>query len=239
MIIEFDYQPALEDFRNNQEMELRAILKLFENTGNKHSDLTGDGILNRTQNGTAWVLTDWKVEIKRYPKYGEKIVAKTWTEPANALFTSTRDFEIWCNGELTVIATTRWAILDLTTGRPAKISPELHAKYNPEDKKTFQESKLERIAIPEKFDIEKEIIQRRVDIDFNNHVHNLVYLDYAFETIPEELFNNREFKHLRISYKLQLQYGEPTTCKYALIDGKHNFNIYGKENSLKAQLELY
>ena len=239
MIVELEYQPALEDFRKTGEMELRAILKLFENTGSKHSDIVGDGILNRTQKGTAWVFTDWKVEVIKYPKYGDKIVSTTWSEPAYAIFTSSRNFELYCNGELAVKATTRWAIIDLTNGRPTKIGKELIDIYEPEEKKTFEETKLAKIPVPEAFEIEKEIIQRRTDIDFNNHVHNLTYLDYAFEALPKELFENRAFRNLRISYKLQLQEGEKTICKYAKVEDKHNFGIYGDDNTLKTQIELY
>lgn len=239
MIVENNYSPALVDFNVKGEMELSAILRLFENTGSKHSDMVGDGILNRSMKGTAWVFTDWYVEVKQYPKYGDKIMATTWSEPANAIFTSSRNFELYCNGELAVIATTRWAIMDLTTGRPTKIGKELIDLYEPDEKKTFAESKLPKIPVLENWDIEKQIFQRRTDIDFNNHVHNITYLDYAMETLPQELYDNREFKHLHISYKFPLMIGEATICKYGQNEGKHIFAVYGKDNMLKTQIELY
>lgn len=238
MFVELEYQPALEDFRTNGEMELRSILKLFENTGNKHSDIAGDSILGRANIGKAWVFTDWMVQLKRYPKYGEKIVAKTWSEPVNAIFSCSRDFVLYCNDELVVKATTRWAIVDLTLNRPMKIEKEILEKYLPEEKKTFEEAKLPKISIPETYDFEKEIVQRRSDIDFNNHVHNLTYLDYAFETIPADLYKNRNFKNVRISYKMAIFADEKTTCKYACRDNKHIFGIYGNEDALKCQIEL-
>lgn len=238
MFVELEYQPALEDFRTNGEMELRSILKLFENTGNKHSDIAGDSILNRASSGKTWVFTDWMLQLERYPKYGEKIVARTWSEPVNAVFTCSRDFELYCNGELVGKATTRWAIVDLALNRPMKIEKELLEKYEPEEKKTFEEAKLPKISIPETYDYEKEIVQRRSDIDFNNHVHNLTYLDYAFETIPADLYQNRNFKNIRISYKMAIFADEKTVCKYACCEGKQIFNIFGNENILKCQIEL-
>lgn len=238
MFVELEYQPALEDFRTNGEMELRSILKLFENTGNKHSDIAGDSILNRASTGKTWVFTDWMLEIKRYPKYGEKIVSRTWSEPVNAIFTCSRNFELYCNDELVIKATTRWAIVDTSVNRPVKIEPELIEKYQPEDKKTFEEVKLPRIVLPETFDCKKEIVQRRSDIDFNNHVHNLTYLDYAFETIPQDLYQNRSFKNVRISYKFAVFAGEKTVCKYACVDGKHLFGIFGNDDAIKCQIEL-
>lgn len=239
MIVETNYQPALVDFNNKGEMELSAILRLFENTGSKHSDIVGDGILNRSMKGTAWVLTDWYIEVKHYPKFGEKIMANTWSEPAYAIFQSSRNFELYCNDELAVIATTRWAIMDLATGRPTKIGKELIDLYEPDERKTFAESKLPKIQLPENWDLEKQIVQRRTDIDFNNHVHNITYLDYAMETLPQELYENRNFKHLHISYKFPLMIGENAVCKYAQNEGKHLFAVYGNDNVLKTQIELY
>ncbi len=238
MIVEKKYETSLEDFDKNGQMKMKAILRLFENTGSKQADLVGDGILSRSIKGTAWVLTDWQVQINQYPKHEDEIVAKTWSEPVNAIFTSSRNFELYVNNNLAAIATTRWAIIDLTNGRPTKIGKELIDQYQPEDKKTFTETKLSKIEIPETCSIEKQIIQRRSDIDFNNHVHNLTYLDYALETLPQELYDTLSFKNIRISYKTQLQYGENTICRYTQKDGKHIFNIYGNENTLRTQIEL-
>lgn len=238
MIIEKEYHTALEDFRKSGEMEIISMLRLFEGAGNKHSDSCGDGILSRTNNGNAWVLTDWYLEINKYPKYGDKILAKTWSEQLNSLFTCGRDFQLYCNDEIVVNAVTRWAIMDLTTGRPVKIDQATIDKYQPEAIFSIPDFKLPRIAVPEKWDIEKEIIQRRSDIDFNSHVHNLTYLDYAMDTLPEQLYQERNFKHVHIAYKSGIQVGEKTVCKYACVDGKHIFGIYGNDNVLKTQIEL-
>ncbi|MBP5451989.1 MAG: hypothetical protein J6Y16_07115, partial [Treponema sp.] len=74
--------------------------------------------------------------------------------------------------------------------------------------------------------------------DFNDHVHNLTYLDYALEGLPEEVFNKRDFKKLRISYKLAVKAGEEIVCKYAQTEGRHICCIYGKDGDLKTQIEF-
>ena len=76
MIIDFEYQPVLEDYKKNGDMKLGSILKILENSGNKHSDKAGDAILEGTNNGKAWILTDWLIDIIAYPKYGDKILAE-------------------------------------------------------------------------------------------------------------------------------------------------------------------
>ena len=38
-----------------------AILRIFENTASRHSDSSGDDIIEESRNGITWVLTDWRV----------------------------------------------------------------------------------------------------------------------------------------------------------------------------------
>lgn len=238
MFVENHYQQTSVDFNRNNVMQLTTILKFLEITGNKHSDACGDNIIQHRNDGKTWVFTDWYLKILKYPKYDDKVYAKTWSEPVTALFTCNRDFELYSNDELAVIATTRWAIVDLSNGRPVKIEKDLIEMYKPEDKKTFTETKLPKIAIPENWSFEKEIVQRRTDIDYNDHVHNLTYLDYALDVLPQDIFEKQGFTHLHINYKFQLQPGEKTTAKYGFADGKHIIGIFGDEDVLKALVEL-
>ncbi len=238
MIIDFEYQPVLEDYKKNGDMKLASILKILENSGNKHSDAAGDAILEGSSNGKAWIMTDWYIELIAYPKYGDKIKARTWSETVKQTFVCTRNFEMYCNGELTVKGMTKWILFDLTSGRPCKITQDIIEKYEPEDKEVFPGSKLSRLVMPESFSLEKPISIRRVDIDFNDHVHNLTYLDYALEVLPQEVYDNRNFKKLRINYKMAVKSGEEILCKYAEKEGRHICCIYGKDGDLRTQIEF-
>lgn len=101
----------------------------------------------------------------------------------------------------------------MNTNRLARLRPELIASYEPEDKTVFGGVKSERITVPEVFDSETEIAIRRSDIDFNNHVHNLCYLDYALETLPMELYESASFRNIRIVYKNALTNENIAICK--------------------------
>ena len=50
---------------------------------------------------------------------------------------------------------------------------------------------------------------RRFDLDLNKHVHNLNYLDYAYEVLPEEVyFGDNELKNVEIAYKKEVALNE-------------------------------
>ena len=238
IIIKFEYQPLIEDFYNNGEMKIESILKIFENSGNRHSDSVGDYVLQSSSNGFAWVLTDWLINIDFYPKYGDKIHAITWSQGVTSLFGTSRDFELYCNDKLCAKGTTRWVYFDMNSGRPTKITDELLAKYEPEKKSVFEQTKLAKIQVPETFSTEIEIQPRRNDIDFNHHVHNLVYVDYAMDALSEEVYKNHNFKNIRITYKSAVVAGEKLKVKSTSENGKHTVCIYNQQDELKTLLEF-
>ena len=101
----------------------------------------------------------------------------------------------------------------------------------------FSEKKLEKIPIPENFSFQKEIVLRRSDIDFNNHVHNLFYLDFALEALPDEVYKNEQFSSIRITYKNAITEGEQVVARYAKLDAKHIVCIFSHD-VVKTLVEL-
>lgn len=81
-------------------------------------------------------------------------------------------------------------------------------------------------------------IQRR-DIDIIGHVHNLNYLSFSYETLPEEEYIKRPFNNIRIQYKKELKLGEKIICKYTKIEEKNIVAIYDENQILHAIVEIY
>lgn len=238
MIFTYEYKPVFEDFDKNAELTLSAMVKILENAGGGHSDLAGDNVFYIKDLSRAWILTDWQIEKISSVKYGDIIKADTWSEGFMSPLVTNRDFIMYKNDEVCLKATTRWILLDTTTGRPSRLSDDILEKYKPEQKTVFDDQKL--IKIPSISDISrsKEIEVQRRDIDFNNHVHNLTYLDYALETIPEDVYDNVNFSSLRISYKTALKNGDKATCKYSFTENSHVIQIENDSKEICALIRL-
>ena len=186
MIFSTDFSPLLEDFDKSERLTMAAILKYFENAGSRHSDAAGDSAIKVSETlGVAWVLTDWKVCVKEFPRYGQKIKVETWSEGLVSPFGTSRNYYLYADGNLAVEGTSKWVRFDIRAGRPIKVEADLLDRYGPEPgKKVFGGEKLAKISLPETFEAETKIQLRRSDFDFNNHVHNLNYYDFALETLP-------------------------------------------------------
>ena len=82
-------------------------------------------------------------------------------------------------------------------------------------------------------------IQRR-DLDTNGHVNNLHYLDFAFETLPEDIYTTCNFENLEIFYKKEIKYKEIINCYYSLENNEHIITIKNNDDSvLHAIIKLY
>ena len=45
-------------------------------------------------------------------------------------------------------------------------------------------------------------------------MHNINYLDAAYEVLPQEVYENAEFSEIRIQYKKELKPEDTVICRY-------------------------
>lgn len=228
MFYEEIYQPKVSDYDRDGKLSYEAVLQILETAGSHHSDSAGDNVIEGSQSGIAWILTDWRVQVIRRTDSKEELHIMTWVRgkvPANTVF---RDFILTDNNGIEVIrAEAKFALLDLAAGKLTRISKELFASYQPEDKSVF-DTAAPRIRAPAEYDSEQTIILRRSDIDFNGHVHNTKYVDYAMEVQPDEVYKN-EIKAFRIVYMKPVKDVSSITLKRTVIETGQFVCVYSTD----------
>lgn len=236
MIYSINYTIGLEDIGLNNEATNKALLKIMEDVSGFHSAYIGYGVFEVESKRKAWMLLDWKMKVIKRPKYNDEIKARTWSRGADRLY-AYRDFQIMDKeGNVIAIATSRWIFVDIDRRRPVRLTPELIDLYESEpDKKVFDEE-LEDIKC-EDYIFKKEYYIQRRDIDINEHMHNLSYLDMAYEILPEDIYKTIVFDNVRIIYKKEIVYGEMVECYYTVEDDKHIITAKTKDK-LNAVIEL-
>ena len=138
MIVESEYTVKLSEIDKNNKATNKAILSYLEDTGGKHSNIAGYGIFDIPRTHLTWLLLEWKLHVIRRPNYAEKIKVKTWSKDAVKCY-AYRDFEIRDEqGNVIVLAASKWVLVDTQKSKIVKIEPDLLAKYEPElDKSAF------------------------------------------------------------------------------------------------------
>ena len=224
---------AREIGRNNQ-ITNYGILALLEDVAGMHSNSVGYGVKDIETKQRAWILMDWKVKILKRSKYGNIIKLKTWARTIDKpRFFTYRDFEIYDESDkLVAIATSKWVFLDLEKNKISKIDFDLINLYNPESTHVFKNEDIEKIKPINEYSKITEYKVRRFDIDVNNHMHNLNYLNLAYEALPDDIYSLPELDNVRITYKHQIKYGDNVNCYYAYNEGKHIVTIKNKEDNV-------
>lgn len=240
MIFKEKFKMGLNDIGKDNKIKNISILKILENIGGYHSDIAGYGSNDIATNKLTWILLDWKLKVLNRPKYGQTLDVHTWARIGNRFFTY-RDFEIYDeNGTLCAIATSKWTLINIEEGKMERITEEVIEKYKTEEKEVFPGEKLDKLQMPEEFLSSINYTVKRKDIDINKHMHNLNYLDLAYEALPEEVYNLRPFDNVRIMYKKEIKYGDTVECKYTREDDKYVVVISSQDNKqLHSIIELY
>lgn len=71
-------------------------------------------------------------------------------------------------------------------------------------------------------------------------MHNVYYMNLAYEAFPEDVYQNMPYDNFRITYKKEIALGDTVVVKYTNIDGKHYVVIENKEkNIVNAIIECY
>ena len=220
------------DVNSKSQLTSKGFIKYLQDVANEHSDEIGYGFKNITQTNLSWILLNWKVQILKRPTVSDNIHIITWARVISRAI-SYRDFEVYdSNNNLICIASSKWALTNYSTHSLERISPEMRNAYGVLEKKVFDVDINEKIKEPENsFFVYEYTIQRR-DIDTNNHVNNLCYLDFAYEALPDDVYYNLNSSTTEIIYKKEIKYKDKIKCFYSNTNGKHIVTIKNDDLSI-------
>lgn len=204
----------------------RAILEYFENIAGRHADTLGNGVNDIPRTHSAWILLDWKVKVLHRPSYGEELTVTTWSHSIERCF-GNRYFTLEdSSGSMCAAASSKWVLMDTEKWSMIRADDKLTAKFCSEPERQLPiDPALGRLKPPAEYSSSVEYTVQRRDIDLFGHVHNTNYLDLAYEALPEEVYAQRPFGSIRITYKKEIRRGEKLLLKYAFVDGKHTAAI--------------
>ncbi len=241
MKFERNYLIGIEDIGKSNQITNLGFLKYLEEIACSHSATCGYGANDIETKKKAWLLMDWKLKVIERPIYENILTIKTWARKISEnSFFSYRDFEVFCNGNLVAIATSRWVLFDFETKRITKLTDEIYLPYNPEDLHVFELEEIEKSKEPEEKYLSMHYTVKRFDIDINKHMHNLNYLKLAYECLPENVYFNEELKNVKIMYKHQILLGENVKCYYSRAKEKNIITIKSEDDKvLHSIIELY
>ncbi len=232
MFFSYDFKISLSMLSKTTSISNKGLLAILQDIAEMHSASIGFGVTDIKKTNYSWALLNWKVKIFERPKYGDTITVKTWSRYSTKLY-SYRDFEIYNSaGEIIGIATSKWILIDVSKGKIAKIEDSLISLYKPENKSVFNIVELDKLTEPEEFSNSIDYKIRKSEIDVNNHVNNLCYIDIAIEAFPEDsqIFNS--CNDFEILYKHQIKLEDNIKASYVCQNNENYVVIKSSDNNL-------
>lgn len=224
MIFSANFRVGLTLLSKSNELSNKGLLSILEDAAEMHSASVGYGVTDIERTNLSWALLNWKVKIFRRAKHGENVTVKTWARPSNKL-QFFRDFELYdSEGNVIAIGSSKWVLIDIFTHKIVKLTENIESKYQPEDKTVFDDE--ESITLPKLKEIDNYTVSlfykiRRADIDINDHVNNLCYLDIAKEILPENINGDLEGSEFEIMFRYQIKLDDDITVYYGVDNGFH------------------
>lgn len=211
----------------NKKLSISSLMKFFEDIALLQSENVGLGLNYYEKNNVAWLLFKWDIRIKNMPAYKDTV--KVITEPIGfRKYYAYRKFEVLSeSGEILVEADSIWLLVNTKIRRPIQIIEDMYKGYNltPQDDYVPEIDKVEEVN---KIDFEMEFTVSQNDIDTNNHVNNVRYIEWAMETLPMEQFRNRCLSRLKVFYKKETVYGKTIKSYAELKSADDKYICYQK-----------
>lgn len=201
-----EYEMHYYDVDKNLVVGMPRIIDILCDVGTRQSEELGEDIDTLTKRNMAWVFYNYDIKVFRNPVYGEKIRATTQAVGFKKFY-ALRDYEIKDeNGNIIVEAKAIFLLINLEKRRMMRVPEDLYEVYGAEEiQESFSAPKLEKL-LEHKYE---EIFKVRYsDIDSNQHVNNTKYIDWALESVPEEIINNYKLQEIQVTFEKECKYGE-------------------------------
>ena len=230
----YEYKTRLEfaDINENNQLTQKGLLRILGEAASIHSEVIGYGPNTMSKTHLSWMVLHWKLQIFKTPSWHSEILVKTWPRTFNKIF-SCRDFEVYDkDNNLVAIASSKWVLIDIEKHSICRISPEMANAYGIVDNSVFDIEVNNKGNEPKNSTYVYDYTIKRRDIDTNHHVNNLYYLDFAYDALPENIWD-KQFNNLEIIYKKQIKLGDTIKCFYTYDEIKNHHIVTIKSEDLQ------
>ena len=166
-------------------VSLPTLCNYLQEIAGLNAENLGWGIRKLQEEGLTWMLSRLHLKVARYVPWGEKITLRTWPSGMKGRLIATRCFQgaDGAGGEV-LQAHSEWLYVDMKAQKIAKL-PETFADLVPADTPDilFDDIGGKFTQLPE-VTSSVEIRVRQSDLDFNDHVNNVHYVEWMLETMP-------------------------------------------------------
>ena len=186
---------------------IQSIFNYMQEAAGNHAAELGVSFDQLLKQNLAWVLSRVHLRIDKYPFWKQTITIETWPADKDAYY-AIRDFRILDENSNEIgQATTSWMMLDIIKRKPVLMPEYIEELKNTELGRALSD-RFEKLPKLERVDSQKSFNVRLSDLDLNQHVNSVNYIEWALESVPAEVQKNYILTDVEVTYRAESNYGD-------------------------------
>lgn len=190
---------------SNKKLSLHGLISLMQEMAWSHAGHLGYGYARTRAQGGSWVIARQRIEVQRWPDWGETLTIRTWLRPPGSVIV-VRDFEFLVGTEKVGEAAAHWLTISHQTRRPTRLPfSEDPAQFRQEGHLSIEPQKL---TIDPPLQSLASYVVRPSDLDMNGHVNNTRFAQWVLDSLPMEFHEKYRLPRYQINFLAEVRPGE-------------------------------
>ena len=191
------------DCRNR--LSILSIFNFMQEAASKHAAALGVSIQQLLAENHTWLLSRLKIKIAACPGWNDRIQISTWPSGTQQLF-ALRDFELKGEDNQPIAAAiSAWLVIDLQRRLPVRIAPFVE-RLKPIEGGHILSARLDKLPALNNPTHERRFVVRYSDLDINQHVNNVNFVEWLVEGVPAATLNSAVPSELEINFLAEAFY---------------------------------
>lgn len=198
----------------------------IQEAARNHADVLGIGLERLKEENLMWVLCQMRAQMLICPVAGDSLEVQTWPSTAGRI-QCRREF-VWRTpgGEIMGRAATLWIVANRQTRRIEKLPGFIRDCFSPCPPLALDWIS-EKLPMLDGGDAPNRITAGESDIDGNNHVNNVRFIEWAIDSLPRAVRAERVLRELAVDFRnegflgdeifVRLKRGEAETYFHSLV----------------------
>jgi acyl-ACP thioesterase len=194
-----DYPIRSYEVDCHNRLSILSMFSFMQEAASKHAAALGVSIQQLLAENYTWLLSRLKISIAAFPGWNDQIRVNTWPSGTQQLF-ALRDFKISdADNQFIAAAISAWLVIDLQKRRPVRIAPFVQ-RLKPIEGSHILADRLDKLPALSRPVYEKRFVVRYSDIDINQHVNNVKFVEWIVESLPSAALNALVASELEINF---------------------------------------
>lgn len=192
------------------QLSIPALMNLMQESANRNALDYGIGIDDLGRQGYGWMLTRFRLQMQQYPRYGQTVQVVTYPTFVEKYFIH-RDFRILAgDGSLLANASSTWLVFSTEKRTMIPLPNFIRSLTLPFGIDPLPKLPLKPDFLNHPFTApDAKIVEVGwFNIDQNQHVNNVAYVQWLLEAMPHDRLHTGEVAEIDLVYRAESHWGD-------------------------------